>query len=88
MSSRKDRKMVCCGFWLQQKLDWTRLDHGQDQGSDHRLHHRPNKKGFKKLTKKKNIYIYIEREREKESQRVYLVLNAVVAELSIHKLKN
>ena len=50
--------MVCCGFRHQQKLDWTRLDHGQDQGLDHGLHHRPNKKGFEKF-KKKNIYIYI-----------------------------
>ena len=74
-------------------LDWTRLDNGQDQGSDHGLHHRPNKKVFKKLDKKKkkkkkNIYIYI------CGGRVYLglslskVLNAVVAELSIPKLKN
>ena len=81
---------MCCGFWLQQKLDWTRLDHGQDQGSDHGLHHRPNKKVFKKLDKKKKIYIYI----YICGGRVYLglslskVLNAVVAELSIHKLKN
>ena len=50
--------MVCCGFQLRQKLDWTRLDHGQDQGSDHGLHHRPNKIVFKKLDKK-YIYIYI-----------------------------
>ena len=75
-------------------LDWTRLDNGQDQGSDHGLHHRPNKKVFKKLDKKKkkkkNIYIYI----YICGGRVYLglslskVLNAVVEELSIHKLKN
>ena len=77
-------------------LDWTRLDNGQDQGSDHGLHHRPNKRVFKKLDKKKkkNIYIYIYIYIYICGGRVYLglslskVLNAVVAELSMHKLKN